>query len=232
MRVSGRCCSQPYVPPQTASLGASLQARPRSITPARKTGSKPSRARRRRVGALGTPSLANMIGFMVPVRDGSGTGKTFVEDPYAADLPRAVKARIGPVLGRVAAEPVKTAEDVSGPVAVETGTPRQVASPPLRLQSDALDRKDDLVPVLDARTETEIAQETVRPANADNPAVPTVVAGSGPSVPVQGAPSLLRTDAPEQEDLRLRVSVPTETAVRGPARLAGRPAPPGGVPTA
>ena len=92
---------------------------------------------------------------------GPGTGKTFVEGPYATDLPRAVKARIGPVLGRVAAEPVRTAEDVSGPVAVETGTPRQVASPPLRLQSDALDRKDDLVPVLDARTETEIAQETV-----------------------------------------------------------------------
>lgn len=163
---------------------------------------------------------------------GPGTGKRFVEGPYATDLPRAVKARIGPVLGRVAAEPVKTAEDVSGPVAVETGTSRQVASPPLRLQSDALDRKDDLVPVLDARTETEIAQETVRPANADNPAVPTVVAGPEPSVPVQGAPSLLRTDAPEQEDLRLHVSVPAETAVRDPAGLAGQPAAPGDAPTA
>jgi len=163
---------------------------------------------------------------------GPGTGKTFVEGPYATDLPRAVKARIGPVLGRVAAELVKTAEDVSGPVAVETGTPRQVASPPLRLQSDALDRKDDLVPVLDARSGTEIARETVRPANADNPTVPTVVAGSEPSVPVQVAPSLLRTDAPEQEDLRLRVSVPTETAVRDIAGLAEQPAAPVDAPAA
>ena len=145
---------------------------------------------------------------------GSGTGKTFVEGPYAADLPRAVKARIGPVLGRVAAEPVKTAEDVSGPAAVETGTLMPVALPPLRFQSDALDRKDDLLPALDARTRTESARETARPANADNPAVPTVVAGSEPSVPAPGALSLLRTDSPEQEDLRLRVSVPTETAAR------------------
>src|SRR5690242_13666084 len=39
---------------------------------------------------------------------GPSTGKRFVEGPYAADLPRAVKARIGPVLGRAAAQPAKT----------------------------------------------------------------------------------------------------------------------------
>jgi len=156
---------------------------------------------------------------------GPGTGKTFVEGPYATDLSRALKARIGPMLGRVAAEPVKTAED-TGPVAVGAGTLMQVAPPPLPLQSDALDRKDDLVPVLDARTETEIARETVRPANADIAAVPTVVAGSEPSVPVPGALSLLQTDAPGQEDLRLRVSVPHGTAVRDTVGPEGQPAAP------
>ena len=30
---------------------------------------------------------------------GPGTGRTFMEGPYAADLPRAVKARIGPQIG-------------------------------------------------------------------------------------------------------------------------------------
>jgi len=161
---------------------------------------------------------------------GPGTGKTFVEGPYASDLPRALKARIGPVLGRAAAEPVKKAENVSVPVAIEPGTLMPVASPPLPLQSDALDRKDDLVPALDARKGTKIAREGVQ--NADNPTGPTVVAGSEPSVPVQGAPSLLRTDAPEQEDLRLRVSVPTEAAVRENAVVEERSAASADAPTA
>src|SRR5215204_5752015 len=41
---------------------------------------------------------------------GAGTGKAFVEGPYASDLPRAIKARIRPALKRQAAQFAMVAE--------------------------------------------------------------------------------------------------------------------------
>src|SRR3954454_6703116 len=61
---------------------------------------------------------------------GPGTGKAFVEGPYASDLPRALKARIGPEMKRQAAQPVK-AEEAPAPAATMAETPIQLPSPAL-----------------------------------------------------------------------------------------------------
>src|SRR5829696_5231104 len=62
---------------------------------------------------------------------GPGTGKAFVEGPYASDLPRALKARIRPALKRQAAQSA-TVEEVPEPAAAPTDTAAQGApSPPL-----------------------------------------------------------------------------------------------------
>ena len=61
---------------------------------------------------------------------GPGTGKAFVEGPYASDLPRALKARIGPEMQRQAAQPAK-AEVAPAPAAATTETPMQVPAPAL-----------------------------------------------------------------------------------------------------
>src|SRR3954466_10993655 len=61
---------------------------------------------------------------------GPGTGKAFVENPYASDLPRALKARIGPEMQRQAAESAK-AEEAPAPAAATTETPMQVPAPAL-----------------------------------------------------------------------------------------------------
>jgi hypothetical protein len=61
---------------------------------------------------------------------GPGTGKAFVEGPYASDLPRALKARIGPEMQRQAAQPAK-AEEAPAPAAATTETPMQVPAPAL-----------------------------------------------------------------------------------------------------
>src|SRR3954462_10998944 len=52
---------------------------------------------------------------------GPGTGKAFVEGPYASDLPRALKARIRPALKRQAAQSA-TVEEVPEPAAAPTDT--------------------------------------------------------------------------------------------------------------
>src|SRR5215207_7869474 len=61
---------------------------------------------------------------------GPGTGKAFVEGPYASDLPRALKARIGPEMEHQAAQPAK-AEEPSAPAVTATEKPVQVPSPAL-----------------------------------------------------------------------------------------------------
>ena len=54
-----------------------------------------------------------------------------MEGPYASDLPRALKARIGPEMQRQAAQPAK-AEEAPAPAAATTETPMQVPAPALR----------------------------------------------------------------------------------------------------
>jgi hypothetical protein len=56
---------------------------------------------------------------------GPGTGKAFVEGPYASDLPRALKARIRPALKRQAAQST-TVEEAPEPAAAATDTTPQV----------------------------------------------------------------------------------------------------------
>src|SRR5215212_8358684 len=56
---------------------------------------------------------------------GPGTGKAFVEGPYASDLPRALKARLRPALKRQAAQ-LATFEDGPEPAAAATDTTPQV----------------------------------------------------------------------------------------------------------
>jgi hypothetical protein len=61
---------------------------------------------------------------------GPGTGKAFVEGRYASDLPRALKARIGPAMERQDAQPAK-AEEPSAPPVTATEKPVQVPPPAL-----------------------------------------------------------------------------------------------------
>jgi hypothetical protein len=56
---------------------------------------------------------------------GPGTGKAFVEGPYASDLPRALKARLRPALKRQAAQ-LATFEDGPEPVVAATDPAPQV----------------------------------------------------------------------------------------------------------
>src|SRR5215212_737079 len=63
---------------------------------------------------------------------GAGTGKAFVEGPYASDLPRAITARIGAGIERQAATPVKAEETPASSAAIATETemqPRAVPPP-------------------------------------------------------------------------------------------------------
>src|SRR5215207_2406195 len=98
---------------------------------------------------------------------GPGTGKTFVEGPYAADLPRAVKARIGPQIARVAAEPAEVEPEAAQPTAAEKpALPAEaaaeipVAAPPLPPQGNALER-DDLKSSTEAPRNAVVREEAV-----------------------------------------------------------------------
>jgi len=161
---------------------------------------------------------------------GRGTGKKFVEGPYAADLPRALKARIGLQIARLAAQPVKT-EEAPGLAVAATNMPLQIAAPPLPLQSDALDQKGDLVPPLEARIAPDIERETAQPAKADGPTLPTVGAVAETSVQVLDPRSLLQSDAPEPADSTLS-ALPNETATHEHAVVEKRSVPPVDTPTA
>jgi hypothetical protein len=73
---------------------------------------------------------------------GPGTGKAFVEGPYASDLPRALKERIKSEMERQAAQPPK-AEEAPVPAAPAGGAqePAPASPPPLqrdRMEEDAL----------------------------------------------------------------------------------------------
>src|SRR4051794_9936466 len=59
---------------------------------------------------------------------GPGTGKAFVDGPYASDLPRALKARIRPALKRQAAA-FSVVEDAPDPAAAAPGTTLKVTLP-------------------------------------------------------------------------------------------------------
>ena len=69
---------------------------------------------------------------------GPGTGKAFVDGPYASDLPRALKARIRPALKRQAAA-VFVVEDAPQPAPAAADTRREVTPPPPPLQSSSME---------------------------------------------------------------------------------------------
>src|SRR4051794_18861764 len=84
---------------------------------------------------------------------GPGTGKAFVEGPYASDLPRALKARIRPALKRQAAQST-TVEETPEPAAAATDTAAQV-TPSLPLsQSNPVEENGS---GLGAKRPTEVA---------------------------------------------------------------------------
>jgi len=145
---------------------------------------------------------------------GPGTGRRFVEGPYAADLPRALKVRIGSQIARATAQPAKKADEVAAPAAAASEMPTQVAAPPASSQSDALNKTTDPVPALEARMAPETERQTPQPAKADHATVPTLVAVAETSAQVPDPQPLVRSDAPDRADLRLSLSVPNETAVR------------------
>ena len=92
---------------------------------------------------------------------GAGTGKAFVEGPYAADLPRALKARIGSELARQA-RPVDEAEDASAP-----GVPPTEMQEPLPVAAASAVEPEEQVPVLPPSTQNDpegIRQLGVSPA--------------------------------------------------------------------
>jgi hypothetical protein len=59
---------------------------------------------------------------------GSGTGKAFVDGPYASDLPRALKARIRPALKRQTTQ-FASVEELPEPAPVAADTRREVTPP-------------------------------------------------------------------------------------------------------
>ena len=60
---------------------------------------------------------------------GPGTGKAFVDGPYASDLPRALKARIRPALKRQTTQSASV-EEVPEPAPAAADTRREVTPPP------------------------------------------------------------------------------------------------------
>ena len=69
---------------------------------------------------------------------GPGTGKAFVEGPYASDLPRALKARIRPALKHQAAA-FSVVEEAPEPAAAAADTRREVTPPLPPLQSSPVE---------------------------------------------------------------------------------------------
>ena len=69
---------------------------------------------------------------------GPGTGKAFVDGPYASDLPRALKARIRPALKRQTTQ-FATVEEVPEPAPAAADTRREVTPPPPPVQSSSME---------------------------------------------------------------------------------------------
>jgi len=141
---------------------------------------------------------------------GPGTGKTFVEGPYAADLPRAVKARIGPQIARVAAEPAKAEEETMPDAAVaEMSMQVTAAQPPV--ESEALEKGDDPAPALEARIGAEVEPEAAQPTAAEKPALPAEAAAE---IPVAAPPLPPHGNALERDDLKSSTEAPRNAVVR------------------
>ena len=145
---------------------------------------------------------------------GPGTGRRFVEGPYAADLPRALKVRIGAQMARAPAQTAKKADQEPAPAVAVTEMPTRVAAPPSSVQSDAPHKGAEPVPALDARIAPETEQQTPQPAKTEPATVPTLIAAAETSAQVPDRQPLVRSDAPERADLKLHGSIPNETAVR------------------
>src|SRR6185369_7660503 len=69
---------------------------------------------------------------------GPGTGKAFVEGPYASDLPRALKARIRPALKGKTTQ-FATVEEVPEPAPAAADTRGEVTPPPPPVQSSSME---------------------------------------------------------------------------------------------
>src|SRR3954451_8907686 len=113
---------------------------------------------------------------------GPGTGKAFVEGPYASDLPRALKARIRPALKRQAAQST-TVEEAPEPAAAATDTTPQVPpSPPLWQSNSVEENGSDL----GAKRPTEAATSADHPATERPPAAEIATPSAKPR-PGEGA---------------------------------------------
>ena len=126
---------------------------------------------------------------------GPGTGKAFVEGAYASDLPRAIKARIGPEMRRQANRPAK-AEEAPAPTATSAETPIQVP-PPALLPAEPEEADSTRPRIEDLKAITPVFPEEA--AIKEQPAAETAV-----------LPAALRTPdvtatQPGGENLHLRV---------------------------
>jgi hypothetical protein len=113
---------------------------------------------------------------------GPGTGKAFVEGPYASDLPRALKARIRPVLKRQAAA-FSVVEDAPEPAAAATDTTPQVPPSPPLWQSNSVEENGS---GLGAKRPTEAATSADHPATERPPAAEIATPSAKPR-PGEGA---------------------------------------------
>jgi hypothetical protein len=96
---------------------------------------------------------------------GPGTGKAFVEGPYASDLPRALKARIRPALKRQAAQFAMVAE-APEPTATAADTSLQVTPPLPPVQSNPVTGTTEPV-AIKSPPAAEIAAPPVKSAARD-----------------------------------------------------------------
>ena len=107
---------------------------------------------------------------------GPGTGKAFVDGPYASDLPRALKARIRPALKHQAAA-FSVVEEAPEPAAAAADTRREVTPPLPPLQSSPVEENSL---GLGAKRPTEVA------ASAEHMAVERVPEAQGSRIRVCG----------------------------------------------
>jgi hypothetical protein len=140
---------------------------------------------------------------------GPGTGKAFVEGPYAADLPRALKARIGPEMEREDRQ-VEEAEEAPAPVVTPAETQEQL---PVATAS-SVDAEEQL-PVLPASAQaTAEAVRQLGVSSANETAYASAAASGVPNTRSSQPGEAARTSAvglvPLAEEPRLdRASVPS-----------------------
>src|SRR5215212_8377028 len=120
---------------------------------------------------------------------GPGTGKAFVEGPYASDLPRALKARIRPALKRQAARSA-TVDEVPEPAAAATDTAAQGAPSLPPWQSNPVEENGS---GLGAKRPTEVA------ASAEHVASKRPLAAEVATPPVKPRPGDMTVSKPPGE---------------------------------